>query len=74
MTTSIDSNTQEPSIVYLDLGKPDTIVSAAHSLVKRPTDDTHDCGLDILINCGGISQRGSVLVCGDQINTEKYIF
>ena len=52
--------------MYLDLSKPDTIVSAANSLVKSVSGDG---GLDVLINCGGVSQRGNVLVCGDQINS-----
>ena len=57
--------------MYLDLSKPDTIVTAVNSLVERASDDG---GIDILINCGGISQRGSVLVDGDQINLQPNIF
>jgi hypothetical protein len=65
-----DINVQEPSIIYLDLSMPETIVSAADSLKKR---NTHDGVLDMIINCGGISQRGSVMVRDDQIDLFKVV-
>ena len=63
-----DISVQEPSIIYLDLSIPDTIISAANSIIKRKT---HDGVLDMIINCGGISQRGSVMVRDDQIDLVK---
>ena len=61
-----DINVQEPSIIYLDLSMPDTIVSATDSLKQR---NTNNGVLDMIINCGGISQRGNIMVRDDQIDT-----
>ena len=58
-------NVQEPSVIYLDLSMPDTIVSATDSLKQR---NTNDGVIDMIINCGGISQRGNVMVRDDQID------
>ena len=58
-------NVQEPSVIYLDLSMSDTIVSATDSLKQR---NTNDGVIDMIINCGGISQRGNVMVRDDQID------
>ena len=57
---------QEPLIIFLDLSKQDSVAAAMNQLARN---ESEYGVVDILINCGGVSQRGSVLVGGDHINT-----
>ena len=65
-TDSNSTNLQEPLIIYLDLSKHDSVTEAINQLAQNECESRV---VDILINCGGVSQRGSVLVGGDQIKT-----
>ena len=65
----------KPGVIYLDLNKSETIISAATRIKEENCDDN---AIDIIINCGGISQRGSVYVsaylCNATIDSSGVIF